>query len=1427
MKKKVLSILLTIVMLMGIFAPAGILTASAASVIEGTTGAGTEADPLIVDGYGELQAALAYDGTLYIVAKSFPTEKLKLLDNVETPFFEVVSKKVLTLKQNFDVESIGGKSRNLFSVTDGADFTMIADGRRKIKHTYTVLELAGPTAKATLKGELIIETTTDDGSQSSYALVAHQGNILIDGAYTSGDYLKISSASLKNNAAVFKNGIVDGKVALTGTAFRLYPGSVGFLRDEEQDFTTVPNFGAAEVVREDLRVACIGGFNEQSPALEGTDATITAAEEKVILGMSKKYSFKTTNNTGWAEKFVYTPTGTIQVVDSTNNLIYSDSDSDSGTFDKNVNLSLDIKDIIKTPGKYRIIEIIRLTRDGNDATKYVHIYPIEVVDFNTFLGQSPKMPAGQTEFFLGTISQASYPITFYSHSLPKSMVDEGYKSIAILKVYLNNADNTYVYGEKAYCDKGQKISYDLNELPAGIYKLVETIELRDKNNKVVRSAENTFAIDWTPQQDIKEVNITANWQGTISAPVCTTKGVKILSYRWEKYDGSNWNTCTGTIGGGRYRCMVELAAETGYKLASGYTVKIGGIAAKKYSGNLWYVARDITGYVNFVDIEHSNAPEAGVYPVFDGYDIVQGANTSVKLVEWYKCDKDGKKLSEPLTAEDMFEKDSYYRLEVTVAPATNYEFKNDASFYINGASVNYNTSHGSDIPGSITGYKVYHVDDVEGTFKLFLYGGNLSQSVIIKDGQYIASDSATPVTTKPSGGYAYYKNGVLTFEAYINTKAHFVFEEGNLDVYLKGRNVIGAIYNSEYLGEINGLDARRGNMTIDAAERGSLIIASNPLDAYCNIYVNTLTFNSGKVVSCLANGTYGSALYAEKLIIADGYKAYVGETNDFDASEEWNGTSDIKDYENVWLDKNVCRHNYVKYEKADATCTTEGVKETFEICEECYLIVKKENGEILTGDEATEFFFDVVIPKGDHTYQFVEKHDATCVSAGAKSSYWHCTGCNGKFVTDAKTEISLHEFSKNIRIPKLSHQLKAVAAKPAECEADGNIAYWVCEREECGRYYSDEAASNEIGTADIIIAKNGHTEEILPGKPATETETGLTEGKKCSVCDKVLVEQVEIPAIEAGHTHAYTVVVTDPTCKDKGFTTYTCVCGDSYIDSYTDVTENHVPEVVPGKAPTYEETGLTAGEKCSVCGKVLKEQEVIDKLPTDHSHEYTDTVVAPTCEDKGYTKHECICGDVIIDTYVDATGHTPEVIPGKAATETETGLTDGEKCSVCGTVTKEQTEIPKLEPGHTHSYTTVVTAPTCTEKGFTTYTCACGDTYKADETDATGHTPEVIPGKPATDTETGLTDGEKCSVCGKILKEQEEIPVLDKPIDYIPGDVNGDGEITASDARLALRISAGLDTPTEYQSLVADVNDDGEITASDARKILRKSAGLE
>lgn len=58
------------------------------------------------------------------------------------------------------------------------------------------------------------------------------------------------------------------------------------------------------------------------------------------------------------------------------------------------------------------------------------------------------------------------------------------------------------------------------------------------------------------------------------------------------------------------------------------------------------------------------------------------------------------------------------------------------------------------------------------------------------------------------------------------------------------------------------------------------------------------------------------------------------------------------------------------------------------------------------------------------------------------------------------------------------------------------------------------------------------------------------------------------------------------------------------------------------------------------------------------------------------------------------------------------------------------------------------------------------------------------------------------------------------------GDVNFDGKITAADARLILRSSAGLQLFTTAQMTAADVNGDAKITAADARAVLRMAAGL-
>ncbi|MBO5797952.1 MAG: dockerin type I repeat-containing protein [Clostridia bacterium] len=62
---------------------------------------------------------------------------------------------------------------------------------------------------------------------------------------------------------------------------------------------------------------------------------------------------------------------------------------------------------------------------------------------------------------------------------------------------------------------------------------------------------------------------------------------------------------------------------------------------------------------------------------------------------------------------------------------------------------------------------------------------------------------------------------------------------------------------------------------------------------------------------------------------------------------------------------------------------------------------------------------------------------------------------------------------------------------------------------------------------------------------------------------------------------------------------------------------------------------------------------------------------------------------------------------------------------------------------------------------------------------------------------------------------------------HAPGDVDGDGEVTSTDARLALQAAVGKGELSAGQQAAADVDGDGKVTSTDARLILQHSIGKD
>lgn len=194
---------------------------------------------------------------------------------------------------------------------------------------------------------------------------------------------------------------------------------------------------------------------------------------------------------------------------------------------------------------------------------------------------------------------------------------------------------------------------------------------------------------------------------------------------------------------------------------------------------------------------------------------------------------------------------------------------------------------------------------------------------------------------------------------------------------------------------------------------------------------------------------------------------------------------------------------------------------------------------------------------------------ATCTEDGEWLIY--CLYCNTQYTTEVIPATG-HEWGDKKQI------------REAGCVTTGEVQY-TCQN------------CNEVKT-ETTPAK-GHTIVTDKGVTPTCTQSGLTEGKHCSVCKKVITRQQEIPA--KGHK-----IVTDPaveaTCTQSGLTEgkHCSVCKEVITEQKVIPAKGHT--IVTDKAvkATCEQSGLTEGTHCSDCNEVIQKQETIAAL----GHEY-------------------------------------------------------------------------------------------------------------------------------------------------------------------------------------------------------------------------------
>lgn len=301
---------------------------------------------------------------------------------------------------------------------------------------------------------------------------------------------------------------------------------------------------------------------------------------------------------------------------------------------------------------------------------------------------------------------------------------------------------------------------------------------------------------------------------------------------------------------------------------------------------------------------------------------------------------------------------------------------------------------------------------------------------------------------------------------------------------------------------------------------------------------------------------------------------------------------------------------------------------------------------------------------------------------------------------------------------------------------------------------------NTVFTTQEIISATGHKEITVDEVPSTCIETGHSSYTVCEYCGQHFTEPSKFPlAVHQGGIPTCTQKAVCDVCKqeygDFGSHSYgswvdeipaTCIsggvkghykcsaCGKVFYSSFNEITSltlavdpnNHTgaTEFKNTSNPSCEIDGYTGDIYCSDCNKILKKGEDIEAI----GHKMGEWIIIknPSCISNGSKVRYCSNnGCEYSETeFLEPGDHSYIEHPATAASCVEAGNELYYTCETCSSIFNSEkvviVDVPVI-PSTGHSYTAIVTPPTCTEKGYTLHICSCGDQYEDTYVKAKGH----------------------------------------------------------------------------------------------------------